>query len=82
MYLEGHILQNREGESKQNRDISLLTANEYPTSKQELQTFGTSLVVQWLRLCTPNAGGLGLIAGQGTRSHIAATKTWSSHINK
>ena len=31
---------------------------------------GTSLVVQWLRLCTPNAGGLGLIHGQGTRFHI------------
>ncbi|TEA41477.1 hypothetical protein DBR06_SOUSAS27010023, partial [Sousa chinensis] len=29
-----------------------------------------SLVVQWLRLCTPNAGGLGLISGQGTRSHM------------
>ena len=24
------------------------------------------LVVSWLRLCTPNAGGLGLIPGQGT----------------
>ena len=32
---------------------------------------GTSLVVQWLRLCTPKAEGLGLIPGQGTRSHIA-----------
>ncbi|TEA28488.1 hypothetical protein DBR06_SOUSAS2010115, partial [Sousa chinensis] len=29
-----------------------------------------SLVVQWLRLCTPNAGGLGLIPRQGTRSHM------------
>ena len=29
---------------------------------------GTSLVVQWLRLCAPNAGGLGSIPGQGTRS--------------
>ena len=29
---------------------------------------GTSLVVQWLRLCTPNAGHPGLIPGQGTRS--------------
>ena len=39
---------------------------------------GTSLVVQWLRLHAPNAGGLGLIPGQGTRSHThAATK--SSH---
>ena len=31
---------------------------------------GTSLVVQWLRLCPPNAGGLGAIPGEGTRSHI------------
>ena len=28
---------------------------------------GTSLVVQWLRLCAPNAGDLGSISGQGTR---------------
>ena len=32
--------------------------------------WGTFLVVQWLRLCAPNAGGLGLIPGQGTRSHM------------
>ena len=31
---------------------------------------GTSLVVQWLRLCVPKAGGLGLFPGQGTRSHM------------
>ena len=31
---------------------------------------GTSVVVQWLRLCTPNAGGPSSIAGQGTRSHM------------
>ena len=30
---------------------------------------GTSLVVQWLRLCAPNVGGPGSIPGQGTRSH-------------
>ena len=42
---------------------------------------GTSLLVQWLRLCAPNAGGLGLIPGQGPRSHMpqeilrATTKT-------
>ena len=30
----------------------------------------TSLVVQWLRLHAPNAGDLGLIPGQGTRSHM------------
>ena len=32
---------------------------------------GTSLVVQWLRLCVPNARDLGWIPDQGTRSHIA-----------
>ena len=50
---------------------------------------GTSLVVQWVRLCAPNAGGPGLIPGQGTRSLMratmkiphAATKTWRS-LNK
>ena len=31
---------------------------------------GTSLVVQWLRLHTPNAGSLGSISGQGTTSHM------------
>lgn len=31
---------------------------------------GTSLVVQFLRLRSPSAGGLGSIPGQGTRSYI------------
>ena len=31
---------------------------------------GTYLVVQWLRLLTLNAGGLGSIPGQGTRSYL------------
>ena len=43
---------------------------------------GTSLVVQWVRLCAPNAGGLGSIPGLGTRSHMhATTKTWCSQKN-
>ena len=49
---------------------------------------GTSLVVQWLRLRVPDAGGLGSIPGQGTSSHMpqlkilhAATKTHHSQIN-
>ena len=29
-----------------------------------------SMVVQWLRLHAPNAGGLGSVPGQGTRSHM------------
>ena len=57
---------------------------------------GASLVVQWLRLPAPNAGGPGSIPGQGTRSHMlqlktphtaakipcATTKTQHSQINK
>ena len=35
---------------------------------------GTSLVVQWLRTQSPNAGELGLIPGQGPRSHMAQLK--------
>ena len=37
---------------------------------------GTSLVVQWLRLHVPKAGGPGSIPGQGTRSYMhAATRS-------
>ena len=32
---------------------------------------GTCLVVQWLRLGSPNAGDPGLMPGQGTRYHTA-----------
>ena len=57
-----------------------------PTKPQDrcqevLHCEGTSLVVQCLRLHAPNAGGLGLIPGQGPRSHMpqeilqATTKT-------
>ena len=51
-----------------------------------------SLVVQWLRrFHIPSAGDLGLIPGQGTRSHMpqwkskvlcAIAKTWHSQISK
>ena len=37
-----------------------------------LKTKGTSLGVQWLRLHTHNARGLGSIPGQRTRSHMHA----------
>ena len=40
-----------------------------------------SLVVQGLRLHTPNGGGLGLIPGQGTRSHTPQLKTPSATTN-
>ena len=32
---------------------------------------------QALRLCTPKVGGLGLIPGQGTRSHVKQVKFFS-----
>ena len=40
---------------------------------------GTSLVVQQLRLCIPNAGGLGSIPGQGTSDPISA---WTTYLNR
>ena len=56
--------------------------------KQKLER-RTSLVVQWLRLHAPNAGGPGSAPGQETRSDKAqlkipsgATKTQSSQINQ
>ena len=66
-----------------------------PSWSEHPKTTVTCLVIQWLRLCTPNAGGTGLITGQGTRSHklqlrvhtpqlkipCAATKTCCSQIN-
>ena len=33
------------------------------------------MMVQWLRLRAPNAGGLGSIPGQGTRSHRAQLRS-------
>ena len=52
-------------------------------------TDGISMVVQWLTLHAPNAGGLGPITGQGTRSHMlqleipsAATKIQHSQKKK
>ena len=37
---------------------------------KKTETTGTSLVAQELRLHAPNAGELGSIPGQGTRSHM------------
>ena len=37
-------------------------------------SLGTSLVVQWLRLCAPSVGNLDSIPGQGTRSHMSQLK--------
>ncbi|TEA33475.1 hypothetical protein DBR06_SOUSAS3910016, partial [Sousa chinensis] len=42
----------------------------------------TALVVQWMRLCAPSAGGPGSIPGQGTRSHMHATTKSSPAATK
>ena len=42
------------------------------------QQQGTSLVVQWLTLCS-QCRGLGSIPGQGTRSHILQLKVRMPH---
>ena len=39
---------------------------------KKLKNIGTSLVVQWLRLCASNAGGAGSIPGQGAKIPPAA----------
>jgi len=40
---------------------------------------GASLVVQWLRLHAPSAGGPGSIPNQGSRFPLAATKDSAGH---
>ena len=40
---------------------------------------GTSFMVQWLRLHAPNAGGPGLIPGQGTRSRMLQLEDPAHH---
>ena len=58
------------------KTISTLFVNWlYSNTKQKVfflksKVGGTSLVVQWLRLSAPNAGGPGSNPGQGTRSHM------------
>ena len=44
----------------------------------ERLTLLLSPVVQWLRLCTPNAEGLDSISGRGTRSHTLQRKIQNS----
>ena len=50
--------------------------------KQGQEKPGSSLVVQWSRLCTPKARGLGSILSPGADPPHAPTKTWKSQINK
>ena len=50
---------------------------------QKSLAIGTSLMVQWLRLQAANAGGMGLIPGQGTKiPHAAPSKIKSKLTTK
>ena len=46
--------------------------------KKRMPKVGTPLAIQWLRLCTPNAGGTGSIPSQGDEdSHMpTCCKAW------
>ena len=51
-------------------------------SHQKWVKIRTSLVVQWLRLCTPKAGGQGSISAQRTRSHMTQLREELAFCNK
>ena len=53
-----------------NLSLHLGLPNLHTLKKESRLESGASLVVQWLRLQAPNAGGLSLIPGQRTRSHL------------
>ena len=52
------------GLGEQGSEVVLETGRKYSLKSWRQ---GTSLVVQWLRLCASHAGGMGLIPGQGTK---------------
>ena len=51
-----------------------------PSSFSHKTTVEASLVVQWLRLRSPNAGGPGSILGQGTESHMPQLRVHTAQI--
>ena len=56
--------------SKIKKQENFLPAPSVKSSWERRLSTWISLVVQWLRLHAANAGGLGSIPGQGTRSHM------------
>ena len=65
-------LQPRKSESKGEGPSRDQTGSTIPLRQgcRKISVWGTSLVVQWLTLLTPNTGGLGSIPDRGTRSHV------------
>ena len=52
-----------------------------PLSSENDPALGTSLVVLWLRLYAPTAGGLGSIPGQSTGSYVLPNKYFKKGEN-
>ena len=46
--------------------------------RMDIRTYslGTSLLAQWLRIYAPSVGGLGLVLGLGTRSHMPQLRVY------
>ena len=53
-----------------------------PHSPNKIKRPRTSLVVQWLRLHSPNERGLGSILGQGARSHVVQLRSSAGKLIK
>ena len=69
-------MNNNEIKKKKNRLMAV--GGELVVPNSGIGSAVISLVAQLIGLCTPSAGALGLIPGQGTRSHMHAPAK-SSH---
>ena len=59
--------------------LLLFRFSQHSAARESLnknRNLGISLVIQWLRLCTPSTGGTGLIPGLGTK--IPHAMVWPS----
>ena len=54
----------------QSLDVGETRVNQTDKGLARITDYGNSLVVQWLRVGTPSAGGPTSIPGQGTSSHM------------
>ena len=70
LFQKNHTFQNKlKGEHMHSQIVVFKEMEKYI-----FKNSGASLMVQWLRLCAPYAGDLGLFPGQGPRSHMLQLK--------
>ena len=62
--------------------VSVQWVRRPATRNNNNKKMGTSLVVQWLRLCAPGAGGMGSIPSQGTRSHMSQLRVHMLQVKR